>query len=86
MGGRDEQTPKYCICTEQLNIKAITGASKLIDSSSLALFSATVSVVSVGIYATEIKSIQLHDFVVMASPYDGISYVTLHFILHFWGL
>ena len=34
---------------EQLNIKAVTGACKLIDGCSLALFSATVSVVSAGI-------------------------------------
>ena len=78
MGRRVEQTPKCCICTERLNIKAVTGACKLIAGCNLALFSATVSVVSAGIYATEIKSIQLHDFVVMASPCDGISYVTLH--------
>ena len=49
---------------EQLNIKAVTGACKLIDGCSLALCSATVSVVSAGIYATEIKSIQLHDTIV----------------------
>ena len=34
---------------EQLNIKAVTGACKLIDGWSLALCSATVSVVSAGI-------------------------------------
>ena len=34
---------------EQLNIKAVTGACKLIDGCSLALCSATVSVVSAGI-------------------------------------
>ena len=39
---------------EQLNIKAVTGACKLIDGCSLALCLAIVSV------ATEIKSIQLH--------------------------
>ena len=33
----------------QLNIKAVTGACKLIDGCSLALCSATVSVVSAGI-------------------------------------
>ena len=48
---------------EQLNIKAVTGACKLIDGCSLALCSATVSVVSVA-YATEIKSIPLHDSIV----------------------
>ena len=35
---------------EQLNIKAVTGACKLIDGCSLALCSATVSVVSAGIW------------------------------------
>ena len=35
---------------EQLNIKAVTGACKLIDGCSLMLCSATVSVVSAGIY------------------------------------
>ena len=49
---------------EQLNIKAVTGACKLIDGCSLALCSATGSVVSAGIYATEMKSIQLHDSIV----------------------
>ena len=34
---------------EQLNIKAVTGACKLIDGCSLALCSATVSVVSAGL-------------------------------------
>ena len=34
---------------EQLNIKAVTGACKLIDGCSLALCSTTVSVVSAGI-------------------------------------
>ena len=33
---------------EQLNIKAVTGACKLIDGCSLVLYSATVSVVSAG--------------------------------------
>jgi len=65
---------------EQLNIKAVTGACKLIDGCSLALCSATVSVVSAGIYATEIKSIQLHDSIV------GLSQKTVSFtftcILH----
>ena len=49
---------------EQLNIKAVTGACKLIDGCSLELCSATPSVA----YATEMKSIQLHDFIVMALP------------------
>ena len=50
---------------EQLNIKAETGACKLIDGCSLMLCSATDSVLS---YATEIKSIQLHDSIVMGHP------------------
>ena len=60
---------------EQLNIKAVTGACKLIDGCSLELCSATLSVASSGIYATEIKSIQLHDSIVMALPWDSISYI-----------
>ena len=43
---------------EQLNIKAVTGACKLIDDYSLALCLATVSVVSAGIcYRNEVNSI-----------------------------
>ena len=43
---------------EQLNIKAVTGACKLIDGCSLALCSATVSVVSAGIcHRNEVNSI-----------------------------
>ena len=55
---------------EQLNIKAITvtGACKLIDGCSLELCFATPPVVSHLAYATEIKSIQLHDSIVMALP------------------
>ena len=45
------------------NIETVTGACKLIDGCSLALCSATVSEVSAGLDATEIKSIQLHDFI-----------------------
>ena len=45
---------------EQLNIKAVTGACTLIDGCSLALCLTTVSVVSAA-FATEMKSIQLHD-------------------------
>ena len=41
---------------EQLNIKAVTGACKLIDSCSLAQFQWYTLA-----YAAEIKSIQLHD-------------------------
>ena len=59
--GLSEPSSLRCSTTvpEQLNIKAVTGACKLIDGCSLvfALFSATVFS---GIYATEIKSIQLH--------------------------
>ena len=61
---------------EQLNIK-VTGACKLIDGCSLALCSTTVSVVSAGIYATEIKSIQLHDSIVR------LSQKIVSFILHY---
>ena len=43
---------------EQLNIKTVTGACKLIDGCSLALCSATVSVVSAGIcHRNEVNSI-----------------------------
>ena len=43
---------------EQLNIKAVTGACNLIDGCSLALCSATVSVVSAGIcHRNEVNSI-----------------------------
>ena len=43
---------------EQLNIKAVTGACTLIDGCSLALCSATVSVVSAGIcHRNEVNSI-----------------------------
>ena len=51
---------------EQPNIKAVTGACMLIDGCSLALCSAKVSVVMA--YATDIKSIQLHDSIVMDHP------------------
>ena len=48
---------------EQLNIKAVTGTCKLIDGCSLVLCSTTPSVVSYRLaYATEMKSIQLHDY------------------------
>ena len=43
---------------EQLNIKAVTGACKLIDGCNLALCSATVSVVPAGIcHRNEVNSI-----------------------------
>ena len=53
---------------EQLNIKAVTGACKLIDGCSLELCSASPSVASSGICHAEIKSIQLHDSILMATP------------------
>ena len=66
---------------EQLNIKAVslhavTGACKLNDGWSLALCSATVSVVS----ATAIKSIQLNDSIKRLS--QKIVSSTLHYIRH----
>ena len=51
---------------EQLNIKAVTGACKLIDGCSFALCLATVSMVSAGICDRN-KSIQLHDSIVRLS-------------------
>ena len=64
---------------EQLNIKAVTGACKLIDGCgcSLGLCSATVSVVSAGICHRK-KSIQLHDSIEEFSQ-KIVSY-TLHYI------
>ena len=53
---------------EQLNIKAVTGACKLIDGCSLELCSAALPTASRLAYATEIKSIQLYDSIVMALP------------------
>ena len=52
---------------EQLNIKAVTGACKLIDGCSLALCSATPSVASSGICHIN-KVNQLHDSIVMSLP------------------
>ena len=63
---------------EQLTIKAVTWACKLFDGCSLELCSATPSVASSfiwHIYSIEIKSIRLHDSIVMASPWDSISYI-----------
>ena len=61
---------------EQLNIKAVNGACKLIDGCSLELFSAMPALQWHRLaYATEIKSIQLHDFIVMALPGDSICYI-----------
>ena len=61
---------------EQLNIKAVTGACKLIDGCSLALCSATVSVVSAGIrHRNEVNSIAW--LYRRAQPKDSIHYITL---------
>ena len=62
---------------EQLNIKAVTGACKLIDGCSFALCSTTVSVISAGI-CHRIKSIQLHDSIVRLS--QKIVSFTLHYM------
>ena len=66
---------------EQLNIKAVTGACKLIDGCSLALCSTTVSVVSAGIcHRNKVNSIAwLHR---KAQPKDSIIYITLHTYIH----
>ena len=64
---------------EQLNIKAVTGACKLIDGCSLALCSATVSVVSAGIcHRNKVNSIAW--LYRKAQPKDSIIYITLHYI------
>ena len=64
---------------EQLNIKAVTGACKLIGNCSLALFLATVSVVSAGIcHRNKVNSIAW--FYRMAQPKDGIHCITSHCI------
>ena len=63
---------------DQLNMKVVTGACILIDGSSLELCSATPSVVHLA-YVTEMKSIQLHDSVGMALPWNNnISYIYIH--------
>ena len=69
------------IVTEQLNIKGVIGACILIDGCSLELCSATPGWHDLA-YATEIKSIQLHDSIVMASPWerDNIIYITFTYI------
>ena len=68
---------------EQLHIKAVTGACKLIDGCSLALCSATVLVVSAGIcHRNEVNSIAW--LYRRAQPKDSIHYITLHYIaLHY---
>ena len=64
---------------EQLNIKAVTGACKLIDGCSLALCSTTVSVVSAGIcHRNKVNSIAW--LYRKAQPKDSIIYITLHYI------
>ena len=55
---RNEVSLSIQFNSEQLNIKAVTRACKLIDGCSLALCSATVSVVSAGIcHRNEVNSI-----------------------------
>ena len=62
---------------EQLNIKAVTGACKLIDGCSLALCSATVSVVSAGICHR--NEVQFNCMTLSkGSAKDSIHYITLH--------
>ena len=61
---------------EQLNIKAITGACKLIDGCSLVLCLATASVVSAGIWHRK-KSIQLHDSI------EGLGQKIVSYTLHY---
>ena len=64
---------------EQLNIKAVTGACTLIDGCSLALCSATVSVVSAGVcHRNKVNSIAW--FYRRAQPKYRILYITLHYI------
>ena len=63
---------------EQLNIKAVTGACKLIDGCSLALCSTTVSVVSAGIcHRNKVNSIA--ELYRKAQPNDSIIYIALHY-------
>ena len=64
------------VVPEQLNIKAVTGACKLIDGCSLALCLATVSVVSAGIcHRNEVNSIAW--LYRRAQPKDSIHYIAL---------
>ena len=66
--------------TRAENIKAVTGACKLIDGCCLALCLATHSVVStiayIYIYASEMKSIQLHDSNVNILEYSNHEFIT----------
>ena len=72
-GGPKMPPPVATGLAEQLNIDAVTVACKWIDGCSLALYSATVSVVSVGIcHRNKVNSI--------AQPKDSILYITLHYI------
>ena len=76
---------------EQLNIKAVAGACKLIDGYSLALCSATVSVVLAGIcHENKVNSIaRLYQktqprIVSITLHYITLHYITLHYItLHY---
>ena len=77
---------------EQLNIKAVTEACKLIDGCSLALCSATGSVVSSGIcHINKVNSIAwlyrdgpFHKIVSFTLHYITLHYITLHYItLHY---
>ena len=68
---------------EQLNIKAVTGACKLIDGCSLVLCSTTVSVVSAGICHRNIVNSTAWLYR-KAQPKDSIIYITLHYIGHLW--
>ena len=63
--------------SEQLNIKAVTGACKLIDGCRAVFGHNFCGIISSGI-AKEIKSIQLHDSILMALPWDSISYIHTH--------
>ena len=64
---------------EQLNMKAVTWEGVQIDwwLQPRAAF-ARISVASSGKYVTEMESIQLHDSIVMASPWDSRVAVSLH--------
>ena len=65
---------------EQLNIKAVTEACKLIDGRRLALCLAISFKRYQLIYVTEMKSIQLHDSIEGLS--QKIVSITLHYTLH----
>ena len=65
---------------EQLNIKALTGACKVIDGCSLALYSATGSVVSSGIcHRNKVNSTA---WLYRDGPFHKIVSFTLHYIIH----